>query len=56
MWAFLSHQIDVAAVLVGGEQLLNDIPDAAHEALLAASRRVGVWSEGKIQLVPDTYV
>ena len=40
-----NHQIDVSAVVVGGEQLLDDVPDAANEALLAASRRVGVFGK-----------
>ena len=41
-----NHQIDVAAVLVGGEQLLNDVSDTAHKALLAASGRVAVLRDG----------
>ena len=41
-----NHQIDVAAVLVGGEQLLYDVSDTAHKALLAASGRVAVLRDG----------
>ena len=38
-----NHQIDVAAALMGGEQLLYDVSDTTHEALLAVPGRVAVF-------------
>ena len=45
-----NHQIDVAAALMGGEQLLYDVSDTTHEALLAVPGRVAVFKSVSILL------